>query len=87
MRACAELTGLKRYYYSTGLSADDIWTRVRANSMTGSTFNPMVAWTYSSGAKAPGGGDLGVGRGICENSVTADPSSHVQAELLLRTQS
>jgi hypothetical protein len=36
------------------MSADDIWTKVRANSMTGSTFNPMVAWTWPSGDHAPG---------------------------------
>ncbi len=54
VRACSELTGLKRYYYSTSISANDIWTKVRANSMSGSTFNPMVAWTWPSGDKAPG---------------------------------
>jgi hypothetical protein len=55
VRACSELTGLKRYYYATSMSADDIWTKVRANSMTGSTFNPMVAWTWPSGDSAPNG--------------------------------
>jgi len=55
VRACAELTGLNRYYFATTMSADDIWTKVRANSMTGSTFNPMVAWTWPSGSAAPGG--------------------------------
>jgi hypothetical protein len=49
VRALAELTGLTPYYQSTsGLSAHDIWQKVRANCISMKTFNPMVAWTYGS---------------------------------------
>ena len=52
--AAAQLTGLKPYYYGTkSLSGDEIWTKVRENSISRKTFNPMVAWTYSSGDKSP----------------------------------
>ena len=44
MLATAQLTDGKRYYYSTNL-----WDLVRAKSRGGRTFNPMTAWTYSSG--------------------------------------
>lgn len=48
--ATAQLTGGKRHYYNTsGRSADDLWNLVRANSLSYRTFNPMTAWTYSSG--------------------------------------
>lgn len=48
--ATAQLTGGKRYYYNTpSYSADDLWNLVRANSLSYRTFNPMTAWTYSSG--------------------------------------
>jgi hypothetical protein len=54
VRAAAQLTGLKRYYYWTaGLSAHDIWQKVRQNSLSRKTFNPVVAWTYPSGDKSP----------------------------------
>lgn len=50
VRALAELTGLKKYYYSNpALSNDEIWTRIRENCMSQKTFDPMVAWTYGSG--------------------------------------
>ncbi len=49
-----QLTGLTPYYYwNAGLSADDIWNKVRQNCISRKTFNPMVAWTYSSGDTAP----------------------------------
>jgi hypothetical protein len=52
--AAAQLTGLKRYYYWTSsMTADEIWQQVRANSLSCKTFNPMVAWTYSSGDASP----------------------------------
>lgn len=48
--ATAQLTGKKRYYYSTAnRSADDLWNLVRANSPSHRTLNPMTCWTYSSG--------------------------------------
>lgn len=54
VRAAAQLTGLKRnYVWNTTLSADNIWQKVRANSLSRKTFNPMLAWTYSSGQASP----------------------------------
>lgn len=48
--ATARLTGGTRSYYDTaGRSADALWDLVRSNSLGGRTFNPMTAWTYSSG--------------------------------------
>jgi len=52
--ACAELTGLTPYYFSTpGKTAGEIWSDVRSNSISYKTFNPLVAWTYPSGDKSP----------------------------------
>lgn len=52
--AAAQLTGLQpHYYWTASLSADTIWQKVRQNSLSRKTFNPMVAWTYSSGEKSP----------------------------------
>jgi hypothetical protein len=54
VRASAELTGLGRHYYETAsMSADDLWNTVRANSLSGRTFNPMTAATYGSGDASP----------------------------------
>jgi hypothetical protein len=51
--ATAQLTGGHRYYYSNATnSADDLWNLVRANSLSYKTFNPMTAWTYSTGDAA-----------------------------------
>lgn len=48
--ATAQLTGGGRYYYYTSShTADELWNLVRENSRGGRTFNPMTAWTYSSG--------------------------------------
>ena len=48
--ATAQLNGGKRSYYGTNdHSADELWNLVRANSLSRRTFNPMTAWTYSSG--------------------------------------
>jgi len=47
--SAAAITGLTPYYYGTsGLTADAIWQKVRQNSISRKTFNPMVAWTYGS---------------------------------------
>jgi hypothetical protein len=47
--AMQQLTGLPPTYIGTsGLSAHDIWQKVRANSISMKTFNPMVAWTYGT---------------------------------------
>lgn len=47
--ACSQLTNLTPYYYwNSGLSADDIWQKVRENAISYKTFNPMTAWTYAS---------------------------------------
>lgn len=52
--ATAQLTGGRREYHNTANNtADKLWDIVRANSLGGRTFNPMTAWTYSSGDKAP----------------------------------
>ena len=45
--ALAQLTGLTPYYFGcTSMTADAIWQKVRENSISRKTFNPMVAWTY-----------------------------------------
>jgi hypothetical protein len=47
--ACAQLTGLTPYYFDCpSMTADAIWTKVRENSISRKTFNPIVAWTYCS---------------------------------------
>jgi hypothetical protein len=47
--ALAQLTGFVPYYQGTsGISGHDCWTKVRANSISSKTFNPMVAWTYGT---------------------------------------
>lgn len=52
--AAAQLTGLSSYYYWTAQqSADAIWSKVRSKSISHKTFNPIVAWTYSSGNASP----------------------------------
>jgi hypothetical protein len=52
--AMAQLTGRSRNYYGTSSSSTDtIYKRVRENSISRKTFNPMVAWTYSSGMASP----------------------------------
>ena len=54
VRATDELMGGTRYYYATrSLTADSLWTKVRQNSISRKTFNPMTAWTYSSGQSSP----------------------------------
>jgi len=54
VRASAELTGLARHYYDTASrTADELWNIVRANSLSGKTFNPLTAATYGSGAASP----------------------------------
>lgn len=52
--AAAQLTNLTPYYFwNSGLTADAIWQKVRENSISYKTFNPMVAWTYPSGDASP----------------------------------
>jgi hypothetical protein len=47
--ACAQLIrGSRTYKGNSGTSADNLWNFVRGNSLSRRTFNPMVAWTYSS---------------------------------------
>jgi hypothetical protein len=47
--AASQLTGLTPYYFwNSGLSEDGIYQKVRENSLSRKTFNPMVAWTYGS---------------------------------------
>lgn len=50
VKACAQLNNKTPNYYNTNTrSGDDLYGIVRENSMGGKTFNPMVAWTYSTG--------------------------------------
>jgi hypothetical protein len=47
--AIVQLTNLAPTYIGNPtLTAHDIWQKVRANSISMKTFNPMVAWTYST---------------------------------------
>ena len=47
--ALAQITGLTPYYFSNpAMAPHDIWQKVRENSLSRKTFNPMVAWTYCS---------------------------------------
>lgn len=49
VRATAQLTGGKRYYYGNSyLTGDQIWNMVRSNCMSKRTFNPMTCWTYGT---------------------------------------
>jgi hypothetical protein len=52
--ACATLTGLSPFYYWTeGMSVDDIWSRASENCVRKKTVSPMTAWTYPSGDASP----------------------------------
>jgi len=69
--AAAELTGLGRHYYLTASnSASDLWNRVRANSRSYRTINPMVAWTYSSAANAPTAIDYAAANVVANHAYT-----------------
>lgn len=53
--AISQLTGFPRTYYScAAMTAHDIWQRVRANSLSYKTFNPMTAYTYPTSDAAAG---------------------------------
>ncbi|HVM45259.1 MAG TPA: C2 family cysteine protease [Candidatus Thermoplasmatota archaeon] len=53
-RALGELTGLPREYVATTtMNGTELWNKVRENSLSRRTFNPVVAWTYSSGEASP----------------------------------
>lgn len=45
--------GVPSYYWTSQLAADAIYQKVRENSVSYKTFNPMVAWTYPSGDQSP----------------------------------
>ena len=52
--ATAQLNGGARHYWDTASrSADDLWHLLRSNCLSYRTFNPMTAWTYSSGDASP----------------------------------
>ena len=52
--ATAQLNGGARHYYDTASrSADDLWNILRSNCLSCRTFNPMTAWTYSTGDASP----------------------------------
>jgi len=58
--ATAQLNGGTRYYYDTASrSADDLWSILRSNCLSYRTFNPMTAWTYSTGDDSPDHVDYG----------------------------
>ena len=47
--ATAQLTGGQRHYHgNSGLTGDQLWNLVRANSLSRRTFNPMTCWTYGT---------------------------------------
>lgn len=52
--ATSQLVGGQRFYYdNASRTGDQLWDIVRGNSLSYRTFNPMTAWTYSSGDAAP----------------------------------
>jgi hypothetical protein len=52
--ATAQLNGGNRTYFDTAShTADQLWTFLRSNCLSYRTFNPMTAWTYSSGDASP----------------------------------
>jgi hypothetical protein len=52
--AAAQVTGFTPYYYWTsGRSMSDIWSKVNNNCASRKAVNPMVAWTYPSGDASP----------------------------------
>ena len=52
--ATAQLNGGTRHYYDTASrTADALWNLLRSNCLSYRTFNPMTAWTYSTGDAAP----------------------------------
>lgn len=52
--ATAQLNGgTRRYWNTASCSADDLWNLLRSNCLSYRTFNPMTAWTYSSGDASP----------------------------------
>ncbi|CZR66874.1 uncharacterized protein PAC_16775 [Phialocephala subalpina] len=54
-KACGQLMGKTPYYYDTSSrTPDQLWTIVRANSLSFKTITPMVAWTYGSGSQYSG---------------------------------
>jgi hypothetical protein len=52
--ATAQLNGGTRNYFDTASrSADDLWNILRSHCLSYRTFDPMTAWTYSSGDASP----------------------------------
>ena len=52
--ATAQLNGgTRRYWNTASRSADDLWNLLRSNCLSYRTFNPLTAWTYSSGDSSP----------------------------------
>jgi hypothetical protein len=52
--ATAQLNGGTRSYFNTASrSADDLWNILRSHCLSYRTFDPMTAWTYSSGDASP----------------------------------
>ena len=54
VNATAQLNGGTRNYFNTASrSADDLWNILRSHCLSYRTFDPMTAWTYSSGDASP----------------------------------
>ena len=52
--ATAQLNGGSRSYFDTASrSADDLWNILRSHCLSYRTFDPMTAWTYSTGDASP----------------------------------
>lgn len=52
--ATAQLNGGRRSYFNTNNhSADDLWNILRTHCLSYRTFDPMTAWTYSTGDDSP----------------------------------
>lgn len=66
--ASLNLTGLaKTYYGNSGMTGNQIWQTVRANSLSYRTFNPMTCWTYGA---APAGLDYGAAHVVANHCYT-----------------
>lgn len=58
--ACAQIVrGNRNYWDHTVMTVDQMVSKVRSNSMSKRTFNPMVCWTYD---ESPAGTDYGAAR-------------------------
>ncbi|UCC29485.1 MAG: hypothetical protein JSU86_14940, partial [Phycisphaerales bacterium] len=69
--ACKALAGGTISWKATApTSADDLWSFVRSHSLSFRTFDPMVAWTYGSGASSPDNVDYGAAKIAANHAYT-----------------